>query len=130
MRETILLVDDEDYIRELVGAILSVEGYRILDADGGPSALEKGRAYDGEIHLLLTDVMMSPMNGGELARLLVPERPEMRVLYISGYPDDATITAGVSQSSVAFLAKPFTPKALVEKIRSVLTEPSTVSSDR
>ncbi len=126
MRETILLVDDEDYIRELVGAILSVEGFKILDADGGPQALEKSQLHDGDIHLLLTDVVMSPMNGGELASRLVPLRPEMRVLYISGYTHDTTVDYGVSQSSVEFLAKPFTPKALVKKIREVLAAPSRV----
>jgi two-component system cell cycle sensor histidine kinase/response regulator CckA len=115
-----MLVDDEDYIRELVGAILAIEGYTVLEADGGPKALEVSEAHDGPIHLLLTDVVMSPMSGGELVKRISPMRPDMKVLYISGYPDDAIVQYGVNQSQVAFLAKPFTPKMLVAKIRSVL----------
>jgi two-component system cell cycle sensor histidine kinase/response regulator CckA len=119
-RETIMLVDDEDYIRELVGAILAIEGYQVLEADSGPKALAVSAGHEGPIHLLLTDVVMNPMSGGELVKQISPLRPDMKVLYISGYPDDAIVQFGVNQSQVAFLAKPFTPKVLVGKIRSVL----------
>lgn len=113
-------MDDEDYIRELVSAILTIEGYRVLEAGSGPQALKVCDEYPDRIHLLLTDVVMSPMSGGELVRNLVPRRPDVRVLYISGFPDDAVVQYGIHQSQVSFLAKPFTPKLLVEKIRAVL----------
>ncbi|MDB5104531.1 MAG: domain S-box [Fibrobacteres bacterium] len=118
--ETILLVDDEDYIRELVGAILAIEGYNVIEAGSGPQALKVAEAFPGKIHLLLTDVVMSPMTGSELVKHITPTRPDMKVLYISGFPDDAIVQYGIHQSQVSFLAKPFTPKALVQKIRSIL----------
>lgn len=123
-KETILLVDDESYIRELVSAILTIEGYVILEASSGPDALKVSAEHEGPIHLLLTDVVMNPMSGGELAKRLCPTRPEIRVLYISGFPDDTTVQYGISQSVVSFLAKPFTPKALIQKIRDVLNAQS------
>lgn len=118
--ETILLVDDEDYIRELVSAILAIEGYHVLEAESGPRALEVAEAHPGPIHLLLTDVVMSPMSGSQLVKEFSPRRPEAKVLYISGFPDDAMAQYGIYQAQVSFLAKPFTPKILVQKIRSIL----------
>lgn len=118
--ETILLVDDEDYIRELVSAILAIEGYNVLEAESGPKAIQVAEDYGGPIHLLLTDVVMSPMSGSELVREIGPRRPETKILYISGFPDDAIVQYGINQSQVSFLAKPFTPKILVQKIRSIL----------
>jgi two-component system, cell cycle sensor histidine kinase and response regulator CckA len=118
--ETILLVDDEDYIRELVGAILSIEGYNVIEAGSGPQALKVAQEFDGKIHLLLTDVVMSPMSGSELVKQITPVRQDMKILYISGFPDDAIVQFGIHQSQVSFLAKPFTPKVLVQKIRSIL----------
>jgi response regulator RpfG family c-di-GMP phosphodiesterase len=118
--ETILLVDDEDYIRELVSAILTIEGYNILEAESGPKALQVSEEFKGPIHLLLTDVVMNPMSGSELVMHFSPQRPETRILYISGFPDDAIVQYGIKQSQVSFLAKPFTPKVLVQKIREVL----------
>jgi two-component system cell cycle sensor histidine kinase/response regulator CckA len=79
--------------------------------------------YPERIHLLLTDVVMNPMSGSELVKLIAPRRPDARVLYISGFPDDAVVQYGIHQSQVSFLAKPFTPKVLVQKIRSVLDAP-------
>jgi two-component system cell cycle sensor histidine kinase/response regulator CckA len=118
--ETILLVDDEEYIRELVGAILTVEGYQVLEASDGEEALKVGSAYDDKIHLLLTDVVMSPMGGGELVKRIMPVRPDLKVLYISGYPDDPAVRNGLDGGSISFLAKPFSPKILVRTIRSIL----------
>lgn len=118
--ETILLVDDEDYIRELVSAILAIEGYNILEAESGPKAIQVAEDYAGPIHLLLTDVVMSPMSGSDLVREIGPRRPDTKILYISGFPDDAIVQYGINQSQVSFLAKPFTPKILVQKIRSIL----------
>lgn len=118
--ETILLVDDEAYIRELVGAILTVEGYQVLEASDGEEALKVGGAYDDKIHLLLTDVVMSPMGGGELVKRILPVRPDLKVLYISGYPDDPAVRSGLDSGNISFLAKPFSPKILVRTIRSIL----------
>jgi two-component system cell cycle sensor histidine kinase/response regulator CckA len=118
--ETILLVDDEDYIRELVSAILAIEGYNVLEAASGPQALKVAGGFGGKIHLLLTDVVMSPMSGSELVKEISPTRPDMKVLYISGFPDDAIVQFGIHQSQVSFLPKPFTPKVLIQKIRSIL----------
>lgn len=115
-----MLVDDEDYVRELVSAILAIEGYNVLEADSGPKALEIAANHPGPIHMLLTDVVMSPMSGSELVQRFAPVRPDTKVLYISGFPDDAIVQYGIHQAQVSFLAKPFTPKILVQKIRSVL----------
>jgi response regulator RpfG family c-di-GMP phosphodiesterase len=113
-------VDDEDYIRELVSAILAIEGYNVLEAESGPKALKVAEEYAAPIHLLLTDVVMSPMSGSELVKQMSPRRPDTKILYISGFPDDAMVQYGINQSQVSFLAKPFTPKILVQKIRSIL----------
>ncbi len=118
--ETILVVDDEAYIRELVGAILSVEGYRILEAGDGEHALKVGARHAGPIDLLLTDVVMNPMGGGELVRRIIPVRPALKVLFISGYPDDPSVRYGVDHGHSSFLAKPFSPKVLVRTVRAVL----------
>lgn len=119
-RETILLVDDEAYIRELVGAILAVEGYHVLEAANGVEALRVAESHPGPVHLLLTDVVMSPMGGGELARRMLPLRSETKILYISGFPDDPSVRDGMEARQVAFLAKPFSPKTLVKVVRSIL----------
>ena len=119
-RETILLVDDEAYIRELVGAILAVEGYHVLEASDGSEALKTGAGFAGPIHLLLTDVVMSPMGGGELARRVLASRPEIKVLFISAFPDDPGARRGMEDRQVAFLSKPFSPKALVRSVRAIL----------
>lgn len=113
--ETILVVDDEEYIRELVGAILSIEGYNVVEADGGAQALRIAEEFPGRIHLMLSDVVMSPMGGGELAKKITPLRPDMKIIFISGYPQGFE-----AARTEMFLAKPFTPKALVQKIRAVL----------
>jgi two-component system cell cycle sensor histidine kinase/response regulator CckA len=118
--ETILVVDDEDYIRELVGAILSIEGYKVLEAAGGTEALKVSEEFGERIHLLLTDVVMSPMSGGELVRRIAPLRTDMKILFISGFPDDASARLGMLESQYGFLPKPFSPKILVRKIRSIL----------
>lgn len=115
-------MDDEDYIRELVGTILTIEGYNVLEAESGPKAIHLADSYPGPVHLLLTDVVMSPMTGSELVDALSPRRKDMKILYISGYPDDAIVQYGIHQSQVSFLAKPFTPKILVQKIREVLSQ--------
>jgi PAS domain S-box-containing protein len=118
--ETVLLVEDEAAVRSLVRQILENRGYRVLDAPNGESALELSRSYDGEMHLLLTDVVMPGMSGRELADAMVADRPSIRVLYMSGYTDDAIVRHGVLEPGLAFIQKPFRAADLVDKIRSVL----------
>ncbi len=118
--ETILLVEDEDVVRRLAAQVLGSQGYRVVEASSGPEALAKAEALGGPIDLLLTDVVMSGMSGRELAEQLVARRPGLRVLYMSGYTEDAVLRHGVFQNRVAFLGKPFSPPALIHKLREVL----------
>jgi YesN/AraC family two-component response regulator len=92
----------------------------VLEAADGEEALKVGSAYEDKIHLLLTDVVMSPMGGGELVKRIMPIRPDLKVLYISGYPDDPAVRFGLDARQVSFLAKPFSPKVLIRTIRSIL----------
>jgi CheY-like chemotaxis protein len=117
---TILLVEDEEVVRNLTREILEHVGYTVLSASGAAEALELCRSHEGPIQLLLTDVVMPEMGGRELALALAPQRPEMRVLYMSGYTDNAAILNGVAESGSAFLQKPFTPAGLAHKVREVL----------
>jgi signal transduction histidine kinase/ActR/RegA family two-component response regulator len=121
--ETVLLVEDEDQVRQLVCDILSADGYRVLAAAGPLEALELARDHHGSVDLLLADVVMPHMNGRELAARLKPLRPEMRVLFISGYTGNVVVHHGVLDEGVAFLQKPIVPDALLRRLRDVLTEP-------
>jgi PAS domain S-box-containing protein len=118
--ETILFVEDEESVRELVRDYLGTIGYRILEADDGVQALALAAKHKGPIHMLITDVVMPRLSGRELAARLAAERGEMRVLFISGYTDDSVFRHGVLEGGVAFLQKPFNLKALAQKIREVL----------
>ena len=118
--ETILLVEDEDSVREPVRRALQRIGYTILEARGGREALDICRQHDGEIPLLVTDVVMPRMSGREVAEKLVVSRPNMKVLYLSGYSNDAVLRHGVFESMTGFLQKPFTPEELARKVRDVL----------
>jgi hypothetical protein len=118
--ETILLVEDEKGVRELIAEMLKRQGYRILKAAGPVEALEVSRRYEGTIHMLLTDVIMPHMSGRQLAGQLLPARPGMKVLYVSGYTENAIVHHGVLEAEVEFLAKPFSHHALAEKVRDVL----------
>ena len=100
--------------------ILQSNGYSVLDASNGKEALTLSRLHDGVIDLMLTDVVMPKLGGRELAESLSGTRPEMRVLYMSGYTDDAIVHHGVLDGRAAFLQKPFTPDDLARKIREVL----------
>ena len=120
-RETILLVEDEGAVRELARDILEANGYAVLEARHGDEALAICERHSEAIHLMLTDVVMPGMNGRELAERLARLRPQTKVLYMSGYTDNAIILDGVLNGRAVFLQKPFTPDALARKVREVLS---------
>ena len=113
-------MEDAQRVRAVVREILEMSGYVVLEARHGAEALEISNRHAGSIHLLVTDVVMPQMSGRELAQRLATLRPEMKVLYMSGYTDDAIVRHGVLASGIAFLSKPFTPDALALKVREVL----------
>jgi len=120
-RETILLVEDEPAVRGLVHETLRLHGYTVLEARHGIEALLTSAKYGGPIHLLLTDVVMPQMSGPEVAEKLLSVRPEIKVLYMSGYPDHPVFDRGDVSRETGFLPKPFSPHVLVQKVREVLT---------
>jgi signal transduction histidine kinase/ActR/RegA family two-component response regulator len=121
--ETIFLVEDAERVRAVVREILEMQGYEVIEARHGAEALALEAGHNGPIHLLITDVVMPEMSGRELAQRLVPLRPKMNVLYISGYTDDAIVRHGVLEAGMALLPKPFTPDALAAKVREILDTP-------
>jgi two-component system cell cycle sensor histidine kinase/response regulator CckA len=118
--ETILLAEDDGRVRSLVRAVLEAHGYRVLEAKDGGAAVAISERHGGPIHLLLTDVVMPKMSGRELADRLARVRPEMKVLYMSGYTDDAIVHHGVLDAGMKFIQKPFAAGALAQKVREVL----------
>jgi CheY-like chemotaxis protein len=118
--ETILLVDDEPQVRGFVRRALEEYGYRVLETSAVDDALEIGASYPGRIHLLLTDVVLPDMSGPQLAARLAPLRPEMRILYMTGYADDAIVHRGVLAAGQALLVKPFTSIGLAHEVRKAL----------
>ena len=118
--ETILLVEDETQIRSVARTILANLGYRVIEAGNAAEALRQSELFAGTIDLLLTDVVMPQMSGPELAKRLVRDRPETRVLCMSGYTDDALVRHGAIDSGIAYLQKPITPDKLARKVRAVL----------
>ncbi len=125
--ETVLLTEDEDSVRTVATAALERRGYRVLAAADGESAIAISRAFPGRIDLLVTDVVMPGMNGRELAEQLEQMRPGMRVLFVSGYTDDAVLLKGVSLDERTFLQKPFTSLELAKRVRVVLDQALRVS---
>jgi len=118
--ETVLLVEDEESVRELVRVTLISRGYKVLEAENGESGLRIAEATKGPIDILVTDVVMPGMGGRELAKRLVALRPGTSVLYLSGYTEDAIVTQGALSPGTAFLQKPFTLQNLAKKVREVL----------
>ena len=118
--ETVLVVEDDDTVRNLCGRILERLGYKMMPARDGAEAIAVAQKYGDRIDLMLTDVVMPGMNGSELATQLVLHHPEMKVLFTSGYTDDAISRHGVLDEGVSFIGKPYTPLALARKVREVL----------
>ena len=128
----ILLTEDQPEVQSIARAILTRHGYTVLPAASGEEALRiLGEHPDRPIHVLLTDVVMPSMSGPDLARRVRSSRPEVAVLYMSGYTDDAIVRQGVLEAGVAFIQKPFTPDGLLRRIRDVLnTQRSPLNSFR
>jgi CheY-like chemotaxis protein len=118
--ETILVAEDEAGVRELACQFLRVKGYTVLEAQGGPEALEIAGRYSGTIHLLLSDMVMPRMNGGELATRLKAARPDIRVAFMSGYSEFSRGDLGKDFPEAPVLQKPFSPASLVEIVREGL----------
>ncbi len=121
--ETILLVEDEENLRRLARQSLENQGYRVIDAPDGATAIQISQAHKGPIHLLLTDVIMPGMNGRELADKVAPTRPDMKVLYMSGYTENHIGHNGTLDEGITLLQKPFTLPALKAKVREMLDTP-------
>jgi two-component system cell cycle sensor histidine kinase/response regulator CckA len=121
--ETILLVEDEDAVRSLLHEVLEGNGYVVLQAASGAEALRVSRAHAGPIDLLLTDVVMPGMSGREVAIMLAAERPGLRVLFASGYTAEAIVRHGVLEPGTDLIHKPFTPDALLRRVRERLDRP-------
>jgi CheY-like chemotaxis protein len=119
---TVLLVDDDEMVRTIARETLQAQGHTVLEALNAGGALLIAERHQGAIDLLLTDVVMPYMSGPELAERLTTQRPDIRVLYMSGYTDDALSPHGVLQPGIALLAKPFTPDGLLRKVQEVLDE--------
>jgi CheY-like chemotaxis protein len=118
--ETVLLVEDEDEVRELAREVLQLAGYTLLVARHGREALALAERHPGGLDLLLTDVVMPHMSGRELAQRLTARRPGLRVLYMSGYTEDAIVHDGVLDADADLVPKPFTADALASRVREHL----------
>ena len=118
--ETVLLVEDEDQLRAVARTILERHGYRVLEAPNGREALERYAGSEEAIELLLTDVVMPVMGGRELAESMLASRPELKVLYMSGYTEDVAIVQSAVEPGVTLLQKPFTPERLLTRVREAL----------
>ncbi|MBI3408624.1 MAG: PAS domain S-box protein [Planctomycetes bacterium] len=121
--ETVLIVEDEDVVRKLARHILELHGYQVLEATNGPEALNIVETSVGPIDLMITDVVMPGMSGQQLAEIVLPRRPKLKVLYMSGYLDVAIVRGGGGDATDIFLQKPFSTPSLTRKVRDVLDCP-------
>ncbi|MCB0153474.1 MAG: response regulator [Anaerolineae bacterium] len=124
--ETVLLVEDEEIVRSLTREVLEMTGYTVLEAGNGREALALAEQHPEPIHLLLTDVVMPQINGREVAERLTATHPHLKVLYVSGYTDQAIAHHGVLEPGLFFLQKPFSPSTLAQKVREVLDAPGAI----
>ena len=120
--ETVLLVEDERGVRELAREYLEMSGYRVLEASDGFTALEVAATRSGPIHLLMTDVVMPGISGRELADRIVPVRPGIKVLYMSGYTDQSIVRHGILDTGAVLLQSPYVLSTLACKLREILVE--------
>jgi DNA-binding NtrC family response regulator len=118
--ETLLLVEDEASVRQASGQFLTRSGYHVLEASDGEDAVRASREYAGPIHLMITDVVMPRLGGPRLAERLAEERPDMAVLFVSGYAENTVLKHGKIDVGTRFLQKPFSLKALGREVRQVL----------
>ncbi|MGQ0735831.1 MAG: response regulator [Acidobacteriota bacterium] len=118
--ESILVIEDEPAVRRLIRLVLERGGYTVIETGRGEDALARSNAHPGEIALIITDVMIPGMSAAELVTQLRQQRPGIKALFISGYPDDDVVRRGLLVSAVAWMQKPFGPAALNQKVREVL----------
>ena len=118
--ETLLVVENESAIRNLLQVVLSRNGYTVLAAESGREALDLVRTHTGDIHLLITDVMMPDMDGPELVKQLSTIRPDTRALFMSGYMDDTLGDYRILSTNANFIQKPFSPRTIAQKVREIL----------
>jgi len=121
--ETVLVIEDADPVRKLVARYLQRHGYKVLDVTSGAEALRQCACHSGEIHLLITDVVLPKMDGPEIAQRVVELRPEIRVMYMSGFSDELLSQHRVLAQDIILLQKPFTPPALLRTVRETLDRP-------
>jgi two-component system, cell cycle sensor histidine kinase and response regulator CckA len=120
---TVMVVDDEPLVRETTAMLLERQGYQVLAAGSGIEAVARANTHEGRIDVLITDVIMPNMNGRAIAKTLRQARADLRVLYVSGYTENAIVHAGELDSGIHFLSKPYMPSALFAKVDEVLTGP-------
>jgi two-component system cell cycle sensor histidine kinase/response regulator CckA len=119
--ETVLVVEDQEDVRRVIRTILESYGYHVVEAKDGAEALRLTEEHPTEIHLLLTDVILPGMNGKALSEHMRVLLPKLRVIFMSGYPEDVISRRGVLEQDVPYLPKPFSPESLAIKVREVLT---------
>jgi two-component system cell cycle sensor histidine kinase/response regulator CckA len=127
--ETVLVVEDEARVRKLIAGVLTARGYKVLEATRGEEAIRLCKLHQCAIDLAVVDVVMPEMSGPDLTRQLAPVCPQMRVLFISGYTDEAIVHHGIPESGAAFLQKPFLPDAFLRKVREVLDTKSNTANE-
>jgi two-component system cell cycle sensor histidine kinase/response regulator CckA len=118
--ETVLVVEDDQRVRNVTATILRRQGYKVIEAESGDDALTLCQQHFGKIALMVTDVVMPKMNGRQLAEKIMVFRPGLKVLFVSGYTDHAIVAQGILEPGIEFLQKPFTPEALSRRVREVL----------